>query len=598
MNDSPETRHRDWRLLTTVAVLMGALVYVRTPGFDFVYDDTLQIVKNSLIRAPSPWLQFFDQNVWAFAGISDQPLYYRPLFLVWLTANYRLFGLDPADWHISSVVIHASVTLLVSIFARSIGLSGAVAGTAALIFAVHPIHVESVAWVSGVVDPLCPLFILLAASCHLRWRAHPVHFPRGAKIPPRAGWAIVAVVACGLAVLCKKIGATIPALIFALEWFSFGRQGTSTTIPGRIGRAALFCLPYVLVVAIYLVVRASVLGSVAPDSSGIPMSSALLTVPVVVLQYLRMFLVPVELSIEYGLAAVTRPGDPLFVAPLLTCAALAVTVFIMCRRRPIVATAVLFASITVFPALLLWKLQLDSFVHDRYLYIPSVGLCTLVAMAMTRIPRGDATAFDRPALPILLGAALVFVLAATTVQQTTIWKDSLSLYSRANSRAPSVPHVQTNYAGELLAYGRVEEAAAMYQSVLDSSPKYWPAVYGLGHADLVRGSWHEAIGRLEHAVELNPGEPDQYVHLGYAHLGVRDLADAERSFREAIRRQPLGLGHHNALGVALMQQGRLSDALAAFEYELVLNPGDDFADRQIGYLRSQPGLHGQDQDIR
>jgi len=577
--------------LITLAVILAVAVYLRALSFDFVYDDIPQIVQNAMVLTPRSWTQYFTINVWSQLGDTLVGAYYRPLFLLWLAANHALFGLNPLPWHLTSILLHASVTYLLFVFARRVGFEPVTAGIAALIFAVHPIHIESVAWISGVTDPLCAFFLLVAALCHLRGRA-------ADRSWGRIVWPLCAMAALGLALASKEIAVTFPGFIVALEWLLPDSREIARSATRRAARAVARCLPYALVVAAYLGIRVAVLGSWANDATGISPTTTLLTLPMVLVHYLRLFLLPVGLSVTYDLSYITRPEFARFVVPLLLLLAVAIILIGYCRRRPLAATALMWAVITLSPALLLWKLPPDDFVHDRYLYIPSLGMSMLIATAGVRIPSGRLKAFGHPAAPILLGCLMLLLLAYGTVIQSIHWRNGLALFANAVIRAPSKLDTRTNYAIQLMSHQHYDQAQAQFERVLARAPDNWSATYGIGQIRFLRGQWRDAIDSLEHAIALRPYRPEQYIHLGYARLRDGDLNGGEAAFREAIARQPLGLGHHYALGVALAKQGRWSEALAAFERELAIDPGQRDTLRQVVRLKTKLAPAAERESIR
>ncbi|MCH9670337.1 MAG: tetratricopeptide repeat protein [Gammaproteobacteria bacterium] len=566
-----------------LAIALSILAYLRALGFAFVYDDLPQILDTPLIRSFESWPAFFTQDIWAHKSADPTGTYYRPLYLLWLATNYQFFGIDPMGWHATSIFVHALVTGLVYHFARAVGATSATASIAALLFAVHPIHVESVAWISAIVDPLCGLFMLAAAICHQRARD-------AKRTSQQVLLGAGALVACSLALLSKEIGATFPFFIFALELLRERPNGGLRPVK-RLVQASLFALPYALLVVGYLTVRVSVIGSVAHNAAGIGVFESLLSTPAVVLHYLRLFVFPVGLSAEYGLRVIRSATDPSFIWSSVGCLAVlaGLIIFYVKQRsaRGIIGVSAAWAVVSVGPALILWMLQPDSFVHDRYLYISSVGLCIATAVMFQALPSGRFVAFGRPAGPIVTTATVITLFAILTVYQSAYWRNGLTLFQRAATQAPHVAHAQTNFGVELLRAGKLDRAEAVFRQVLDTDADNWFATYGTGQAYLFRGEPKKAVGYLERAVKLLPHRADQYLHLGFAHRAARSATRAEAAFREAIRRQPSGLKQHFGLAMSLLDQGRLTEALKAFEAEVALNPSQADAHRYIDALRER-----------
>src|SRR5215217_4240386 len=141
--------------MAIIAVLaLTFIAYAGTLGYQFVYDDRSQIVENSFVQSWANAPQFFTEHVWQHVYPNSPGNYYRPIFLIWLLLNYTLFGLNAFSWHLTTVTVHLAATALVYVFARRLSKDELTATIAALVFGLHPVHLESVAWVSGVTDPL------------------------------------------------------------------------------------------------------------------------------------------------------------------------------------------------------------------------------------------------------------------------------------------------------------------------------------------------------------------------------------------------------------------------------------------------------------
>ena len=151
-------------------LLLTFMAYFSTLGYEFVYDDQGQIVENSFIKSWSFAPQYFTKHVWSHIHTDQAGDSYRPVFLLWLLINRTLFGLSPFLWHFAVIAVHLLVTLLVYILARRLVKDELTAIMAALIFGLHPVHIEAVAWISGVTEPLLALFLISAFLFYMDWR--------------------------------------------------------------------------------------------------------------------------------------------------------------------------------------------------------------------------------------------------------------------------------------------------------------------------------------------------------------------------------------------------------------------------------------------
>src|SRR5579859_2966532 len=193
------------RFLEFAVVIFSALVYAWTLSFQFVYDDIGQLVDNPSIRSWQFLPQYFTSHMWA--GVLANSNYYRPLVLLWFRLNYVLFGLSPAGWHFTSILAHAAATLLVFRLVYRLFTNRTAAILSAMIFGLHPIHVQSVAWVSGVTDPLLAIFMTASFLQYLTFRE--------SRKPIHLVWSLLLYAG---ATLTKEPGVILPAIIFAYEY--------------------------------------------------------------------------------------------------------------------------------------------------------------------------------------------------------------------------------------------------------------------------------------------------------------------------------------------------------------------------------------------
>src|SRR5438105_11584085 len=245
------------RMALMIVLALTFLVYADTTRYQFAYDDRGQIVENQGLRSWSYAAHCFTEHVWKAQHPEENGVYYRPLFNLYLLVNYQLFHLNPAGWHLLLVIWHTLVTLLVFWLARRLLKDEAGALIAALIFGVHPIHIESVAWISGVTEPMLALFFLGSLLGYLRWRDG-MWAERASDEPATqrpAKWLALSLGLYGLALFSKETAMVMPALIFAYEWL-FGERA------GRVARASKRAAPFLVMAAVYFVLRAIILKAV------------------------------------------------------------------------------------------------------------------------------------------------------------------------------------------------------------------------------------------------------------------------------------------------------------------------------------------------
>jgi len=560
--------------------LAAASVAPFLPGLRgaFVYDDVKQIVGNPLIQDDARIGTALTSDVWAFKGDRGETWsnYWRPGFVLWLVANHRLFGLrSTLGWHAASLALHAAATLIGYAVLLRLGLGAALAAAVSLLFAVHPAHVESVAWISGAPDPLLAVPLLGALWCVLA--------ARGRR---RWAWWIAAVVLHVAALAVKEIAVLFPAVV-AVAWAATRKESSPRRrAAGALGAAA----PFAVASALYLVARVLLLGRVQVAtrwSMGLP--GILLNAPQLLVFYLRQSLWPVSLGPSYPLRAV-RPGAldaaGLWV-PLAIVAVASLVAWRLARGR--VAGQV---GLALFLLLLLPAFNIDAFipeqlVHDRYLYVPLLGLLALVvpplAQGAARLFRFEPPRAER--LVLGLAACLALPLGMASARYARAWTSERALWERGVRSDPGSSVNWAQYGHALLQDGDLDRARA----AVDRALAIGPVTSGfLTRAEIaVRQKRFEAAeADLQTVLAEQPDNPLAYERLAFAYQAQGRWADAEaalRKGREWIPYRRCAFGSN--LAVILYQAGRKAEALSELEQARALAASEPTPACRAGLVR-------------
>ncbi len=518
--EQPVTAQLSTKVLLALVLLATFLVYAGTLQFDFVYDDLGQIVANPAVQSWKFFPLYFRANVWMQQFAIGN--YYRPLFLTWFLINHTLFGLHPAFWHFTTVVLHLGVTGLVFVLAMRLTRDRRIALIAALLFGLHPIHLETVAWISGVTDSLMALLLIPAFLSYLNYcETH------------RVRWLAACLALYALALMAKETAIVLPALVVAYEclYVDAARRWSE-----RVRALALPVLCFVVVTSVYLVARSNALHGVAHKTVNMPLGVAALTVPSALAWYLKLLVAPVGLSVFYDTPYVTHVSLKYFILPVLGIV-LAAGLLIWWWRRtrsPLVAFASVWMLLPILPLLNLTVLPMGDFIHDRYLYLPSVGLVLLVATALGSIDSREI--MGSPAGQVA-AIALACVLAFGTVAQSVPWANDVVLYYHGMQVAPNNDLPRNKLAATFVQRGMYEQGIKLYQVVLQYDPDFWYANYRMGYAQYMTGHYPEAERYLSRATELH-GSPDEFYYLGLAQVKLGHEEAAGKSLTEAVRLQP------------------------------------------------------------
>jgi hypothetical protein len=295
-------------------------------------------------------------------------------------------------------------------------------------------------------------------------------------------------------------------------------------------------LPFVVVTGAYLVARSLALHGVAHKTVDLPAMIALLTIPSTLWVYLRLLLAPVGLSVFYDTPYVTHVSVRYVVLPLFGLATATGLLVWWWRksRSPIVAFASLWVLLPILPLLNLTVLPMGDFIHDRYLYLPSVGFTLLLAVALAQLDTRQVLA--RPAGQVV-ALGLAMVMAFATVVQSVPWANDLLLYYHGMAVAPNNDLPRNKLAAALVQRGMYEEGIKLYQVVLAADPDYWYANYRMGFAQYKLGRYADAERYLARSTKLH-GTPDEFYYLGLTKISLGRLGEAETALKEAVRLNP------------------------------------------------------------
>jgi tetratricopeptide (TPR) repeat protein len=579
------------RDLVGIALLITSITFLAVLRFEFVYDDYPQIVNNPFVKSWKYLPQYFVSSVWKQAFVGQSNNYYRPLFMVWTRLNYALFAGRPFGWHLGALALHLIVTWLVYRVIREMSGRTDLAWITALVFGVHPIHHEVVGWVSGTTESLCAILFLAAFLAYLRFREN-----------SKSAWMILSCALYGVALLCKETAFVLPALVFIHGWASDSSgEAPGTEQPTGGWKPSLqAALWYVPVALVYLAMRYKALSGFSHPGSDANAYEWLLTLPSMVLVYLRHWFLPIRLGWTYDLYYQRKVDLVHVILPALALFAVGAVIW-LCRKRlgsREVTNAIAWIVFPLLPALDTFIFKPDELVHDRYFYIPSIGAALLVALivswlgsARIGLPatelagrQGFATPrkmlFGQPVPIVVAGFALAIVLSLCAMRETDYWRNDFVLCTRAHEISPHNPTATSNLGAELI--GRDDLDAA--QSLLEEGYREhgdFRLAFNLGRVYYGKQQFEEARRYTERTLELEPNFPEAHVSMAEIELKQNHAQEAQMSLRRAVELDPYSASFHTSYGIVLALNGDCATATRQFEAAIDLNPGDFFATSQL-----------------
>jgi Flp pilus assembly protein TadD len=564
---SPRRPWSTWpadRVCWAVAALLGVgtvVLYAAVAGHEFIrFDDPRYVTENPVVQRGLSW----DGIAWTFTAFHASN--WHPL--TWLShmLDVELFGLNAGAHHVVNVLLHAvNAGLLFFVLARMTGALGRSAFVAAL-FAVHPLHVESVAWIAERKDVLSSLFGLLALAAYARYAEH----------PGRRRYAPV-VLCFALSVLAKPMWVTLPVLLLLLDYWPLGRapsgppaEASSFERP-RVpwARLVLEKVPLLVLAAGSSVV--TMLAQFRGDSvTGLELGvgARLGNAAVSYLRYVEQTFWPSSLSIFYPHP---RGGLPAGVGILSGVLLVVTTAALLryARRLPWIAVGWCWFLGTLVPVIGIVQVGAQSRA-DRYTYLPVIGLFVAVAWGALALGRRWRATTAAAALAV----AAIVVLSGMTIGQLRHWRTHETLFRHATEVSPENAHAHAILSKELRRLRRLEDSMLHARESVRLEPgdtRYWNNL-ALSAREL--GQVAEAREALERAVAIDPKEGPTWSNLGRLELDAGNLGAAEAAFREATRLAPGIPDLWFRLATVQVRAGRLLDAKLALERAVWLAPGD------------------------
>lgn len=567
-------------VLLALVLLMTFAAYAPTLRYDFVHDDRGQIVENPAVQSWKHFPRYFTHQVWEGYAPGVAGNYYRPVFLIWLRLNDMIFGHHAWGWHLTTILLHVLTTLLVYFLALRLLHESVAAGIAALLFGMHPVHIEAVAWISGLTEPLMAVFFILAFLCHLRGRETAEH---------RGRWRALALLSFVVAIFEKETAVVLPLLISAYEWIHADPDPGSRLNPNLARKAAAAvkpALPYFALIVPYLIARIIALGGFSHAMAPMPLSTVLLTTPFLLTFWIKHLVWPVGLSTFYDYPAVEHLSLENFGLPAVIVILVCLLGIVAARESRAVSFSLAWIVLPLLPILDIRVFEKNDFAHDRYLYLPSVGFAVLAALVLQRLPAIKSFR----GIPVTQ-AALLFVLvplmALGVGRESAYFANNWTFYGHCARTAPNNHLALTDFAAELGERGKYAEALQILNRVVREDPSFWYAVYNLGFTYYRLGQLSEAEEYFGRAIVLQPDVAKEHLYLGLVKLKTDRMDEAEISVRRAIQLDPQGYGHHFALGIILKQRGELTQAWQEMRTELMNHPENATARQQMAEIEAR-----------
>jgi tetratricopeptide (TPR) repeat protein len=555
-----QSRQR-WILLGLAAVVVA--IYAPVRGFAFVtFDDPEYITLNPYIARGLTW-----SGVW-WAFTSGYMFYWHPLTWISHMLDIELFGMDAGMHHAASVLLHAANSMLLFVLLRRLTGAAWRSAFSAALFAVHPLRVESVAWVAERKDVLCGLFWMLTLLAYVSYSRAP-----GVR---RYLWVAVLLAA---ALMSKPMAVTLPFVLLLLDYWPLNRirEGSKAELWRLVReKIPLFAMAVGAGIATYKIQHQ--VGAVAALDVlpvGVRVANALVSY----VAYLGDTLWPAKLAALY-------PFQSLAVWEIAGAAAVlaAISAAVWFASRRYLTVGWLWFLGTLVPVIGLIQAGGQARA-DRFTYLPLIGIFAAGAWGIAEL--AEKRAVSRTVLSAAAGALLAAFSMASRVQ-LGYWSDSVSLWTRAISVTEGNFHAHNNLGYYLANQGRIAEAIPHFEEALRIRPDFPQAHSNLGAALAQQGRMAEAVEHYRAALKSDPNNADAHNNLGVALGNAGRTEEALHEFLEALRVHPDDANAHANAGVMLGDLGRRAEAIEQFHSALRLNPNHEQARRQLQEVMQRP----------
>ena len=579
------TRDGLFRFSIVLILLVTALVFAPVLNNDFTnWDDPTYLKENTLIR---------DLSLGSIKKIFTNHLdgRYHPLTLLTYAAEYHWFGLTPRVYHLDNLLLHLANVALVFALTMVMFREPTLSLITTILFAVHPLQAEPVAWIAGRKDVLSTFFYLMAL---LAWIGHIQ------KTTPRKWPYFLSFLSFILSILAKASAVTIPLVLFLLDYYfqrPVSRKTVAEKIPFLLGALGLGIITWLSVEAT----------DAFPATGLFSIPDRLFLSLYAIFLYLRKLLFPVTISCFYPLPVKHGAWFPLPV--YLASAAVVLGGWLLWRKRRgidrEVLLGVLFFLIMILPVLHFIKIN-DSIVYDRFSYLSSLGIFLVMANAYRYLMRNqpfgrlpiDIRKLTRALFPIYL-----LYLSLFSWQRAHVWRNSLTLWSDVIQQFPKSALAYHNRAHTWTKMGRHDLALKDASKAVGLVPYYVDSRLNRGRIYVITKAYDLALMDFSHAIRLAPENPEGYLERGNMLLYFHRYEPAIRDFTDSLRLNPRQGEAHNNRGNVYLLIGR--DDLAMDDYTKALEIDPSYAaaylNRAMGHLirrETQPALQDVDAALR
>jgi Flp pilus assembly protein TadD len=559
MNKIPTNYRSFWVCVALTLITVAVFWQVCTYGF-INYDDPDYVYENRNIQSGIT----FKSIKWAFT--TGYFANWHPLTWLSYMLDWQLFGLKAEYYHLTNLIFHIANTLLLFVVLKQMTHRIWPSAFVAALFALHPLHIESVAWVAERKDVLSTFFWMLTMFAYVRYTRH----------PGVTGY-LLTLLSFALGLMAKPMLVTIPFVLLLLDYWPLDRFSPKRRKAGTkyslsyllIEKVPLFALTLASCIVTFIVQRK---GGAMHVGKNYDLSVRLANAFISYLQYIIKMIWPARLSMIYP-----HPGPNVSIlhAVISSALLLAVTIIILryARDYRYLVTGWFWYLGTLVPVIGFVQVGNEAFA-DRYSYITLIGLFIIIGWGLPDL----MTRWRYKKIALTLTALLtILAISICTHFQLRHWQNSLTLFKHALDVTEDNYLAHHRIAAALREQGRLDETIYHYKRVLEINPRVVEVYLDLGAALTAKGEFSEAVSLYNKALQIAPDFIELRINLGIALIGSGKLTEAAEEYEKVLRIQPQNTFAHNNLGVIFLRQGKFDEAIEHFRRAIQIDPNNTTA---------------------
>ena len=569
-----------------IAIIITACLapYFNTLFAHFVWDDNIFIVHNPYLKSFNFLPKFFVHDFWSI-GIQRIPSgYYRPLLAASFMLDYVLWHAKPFGYHLNNIFLHILASIFIFLLLEILLETRFIPFVASLIFSTHPIHTESVSFISGRVDVLTLIFFLLSLIFFLKYALSKKPFI----------YYLFSLVCFSLSLLAKEMAITLPFIVLCIDYLFLSKLKGKDVIKNfsRFHLGFFAILIIYLLTRLYLIDWSFMLANTRYSSNFFPGISRywrVFTVIKILGLYIRLLFFPYSLKADYFFPAANSLFDPAVLVGIVILILLAFIFNKNIKNYPILSFSIAWFFITVLPISNI--IPIGNIFTERYMYIPSVGFCIAIGFLFSWLLKKNIELhylnWEKSVFCVFF--LLIIALGRVTFERNKVWNNEFTLWYETAKAVPNSPRAHCNLASAYYTINFLKEGIAEIKKAVQLYPYYYEAFDTLGHLYLKKGLTDEAIKAYKIAIGISPNRETAYNSLAVAYAKLGRYKEAIGVDITALKYNPYFDEARYNLALSYTKVGLFNEAIKTYEEYFKSNPDNCEAHVELGHLYHKKG---------